>query len=123
VRKAMVSTVILLLCTTWVLAQETAKASSSGQTMIQGCLSQSDGGYTLTDKSGTAYHITGNTSQLKEHVGHEVRIKGKAAESSATSATGSAAQPNIELTSIKHLSASCGSQDKSEKPMSEQPPK
>jgi len=122
-KKAMFSTLILLLCTTWMVAQQTGKASSSGQTTIEGCLSQSDSGYTLTDKSGTAYQITGDTAQLKEHVGHEVRIKGKTAESSATSSTGSAAQSSIELTSVKHVSATCGSKDKSEKPMSEQPPK
>jgi hypothetical protein len=127
VKKAMFSTMILLLCTTWAVAQQSypdQSKTSSGQSTVQGCLSHSDSGYTITDKSGTTYQITGDTAKLSEHVGHEIQIKGKTAESGATSATGSAAQPSIELTSVKHVSASCGSKGASEKPpMSEKPPK
>lgn len=115
--KTIVATLLLLLSTTWVLAQETGKeASSSGQTTVQGCLSRSDSGYMVTDKTGTAYQLTGDTTQLSAQVGHEVQVKGKTEPS--------AAQPTISLSSIKQVSATCGSKSKSEKPpMTEQPPK
>jgi len=130
---------MLLLCATWTLAQaypdQKSDSSNSGQTTVKGCLSKSDTGYVLTDKSGTAYQLTGDTSQLGAHVGHEVQIKGSKAEASATgaSSSGASSQAQLQVSSMKHISETCsttksksdmGSQsDKSsDKPMSEKPP-
>ena len=140
-RKTVFATLVLLLCSAWALAQQgygqDGQSSSSGKTTVQGCLSKSDtGGYTLTDKSGTTYQLTGNTSKLSAHVGHEVQIKGTKAESNAASASsGADANPQIEVSSMKHISETCSSVGKSEKssekptsekpaskPMSEKPP-
>src|SRR5215471_16895679 len=79
---------VLLLGLSWALAQNgTSSANSSaaagqtshaasGEASVEGCLSGSNGSYTLTDKNGTTYQLTGETAKLSEHVGHEVKITG-----------------------------------------------
>lgn len=90
---------VLLLGVAWAVAQDSSQASpSTGQTAnkagsgshttVEGCLSGSDGKYTLTDKQGTAYTLTGDTSKLAEHVGHEVKITGSTSSASAAAASG-----------------------------------
>jgi hypothetical protein len=39
-------------------------------------LSSSNGNYILTDNKGNTHQLTGETSKLSAHVGHEVQIKG-----------------------------------------------
>ncbi len=122
---------VLLLGVSWVAAQDTTPSgSASGQAgssasssqmaggshqSVEGCLSGSDGKYTLTDKSGTAYQLTGDTSKLAEHVGHEVKITGSTGAGSAA-ATGSATSggsasaaggQTLEVSSVKHVSKTC----------------
>jgi hypothetical protein len=132
-KKPIVATFFLLFWAMWAIAQQNkpgqAHRGSSGQTTIQGCLGRSDGGYTLTDKSGTAYQLSGETAQLSDHVGHTVQIKGTMVDSGATPGTPSStntgtAQPDINVSSVKHISETCGSsKNKSENsPMSEKPP-
>src|SRR6266496_1108379 len=90
-------------------------ASASGQTTVEGCLRGSDGNYTLTDKSGTTYHLQGDTSKLSAHVGHEVQITGSTTSaSSATSPTtgtpaGATQQPTLTVQNMKHISKTCKS--------------
>jgi hypothetical protein len=126
---------VLLLGLSWAAAQDTSsqsspnststgQASSSGQTSstaaggettVEGCLSGSNGNFTLSDKNGTTYSLTGDTAKLSEHVGHEVKITGSsssgAASSSSTgtpSATGSASsQQSLQVSSVKHVSKTC----------------
>jgi hypothetical protein len=129
---------MLLLCTVWAMAQSYPSgqgskdsSSSSGKTTVEGCLSRSDSGYTLTDKSGTTYQLTGDTSQLGPHVGHEVKIKGTTAEAraSATSSTGASSQSEqrkLDVASMKHISETCsstkGKSDMSNPSSTEKPP-
>jgi hypothetical protein len=142
---------MLLLCTIWALAQQdssqTSKSGSSSQTTVDGCLSKSGSNYTLTDKSsGTTYQLTGDTSKLSDHVGHEVQITGtqsggssgassstsgssSQSSSSGSQPSGSSSQQSLEVTSMKHISETCssGSNSKSKSesqnpPMSEKPP-
>src|SRR6185437_12738770 len=73
-------------------ANAQGSSSASGQTTVQGCLSGSNGNYTLTqDTTGTTYTLTGDTSQLQQHIGHEVQITGTTGNSSSTGTSGSAA--------------------------------
>ena len=100
--KTLTICLVLLVSAAWLAAQSTAQspdtssASSSSQgssaqtgtspandTSIEGCLQGSSGNYTLTDNSGTSYTLTGDTSKLAEHVGHEVKVKGSTSESGA----------------------------------------
>ncbi|HEY3929060.1 MAG TPA: hypothetical protein VGL89_11840 [Candidatus Koribacter sp.] len=127
-----------LLCTSlWAFAQtdrEAAQPNTSGQTAgapapsttsgnstmtVDGCLSGSAGTYTLKDKTtGTTYALSGNTSKLADHVGHEVQVTGttSGSGSSASSAANEAASGNtsamggtqtITVSSFKHISTSC----------------
>ncbi len=81
--KVLLVTLLLLLCVTLTAAQQTYPStqstapSSSGQMTVKGCLSGSEGSYTLTDKSGTTYMLSGDTAKLRGHVGHEVQIKAR----------------------------------------------
>ena len=123
---------VLLLGLSWAVAQNSAgqsgstsssagqasQTSAGGETTVEGCLSGSSGSYTLTDKNGTAYQLTGDTAKLSEHVGHEVKITGTS-NSSATSASSSGAAgagtssngspQSLQVSSVKHISKTCQS--------------
>src|SRR5512146_3137271 len=88
-------------------SDQTIKGASS-DTAVQGCLSHSGSGYTLTDKSGTTYQLTGDTSKLEKHVGHEVQIHGTATASgeapgASSAATSAASGEQIEVSGVKHI--------------------
>jgi Protein of unknown function (DUF5818) len=145
---------VLLLCAAWVTAQtypsqpsssssspsgsaQTTPSTSSSsqastgmsdnQTKVEGCLNSSGGSYTLTASDGTTYQLSGDTSQLAEHVGHEVQVTGTKSAASAsspsssssagtsaassgqagTSGMGSSSQQSLSVVSIKHIAKTC----------------
>jgi hypothetical protein len=116
---------VLMLGVTWAAAQtpgqspstdsspssagQTAGQASSSHTTVEGCLSGADGKYTLTDKSGTAYQLTGDTSKLAEHVGHEIKVTGSAGAGagSAASAGSAAGGQSLDVSSVKMVSKTC----------------
>ena len=119
---------VLLLGGTWAVAQNSARPGQAGssqtrsspvstgsQTTVVGCLSSSEGKYTLTDKEGKTYELAGDTSKLADHVGHEVKITGQAAaEGNSPSSAGSQAGQTgssqvLEVSSVKHVSKTCKS--------------
>lgn len=131
-RQVLLLVSVLLLGLTWAIAQDTTQGSTSpskgtnpmnsgqnaqtstgGEKTVTGCLSGSNGSYTLTDKHGMSYQLTGDTAKLSEHVGHEVRITGTASASgsSATSPTAGGttggAEQSLQVTSLKHISKTC----------------
>jgi len=90
-----------------------SETGTSGNS-VEGCLSGSDGNYTLTDQTGASYKLTGDTAKLSEHIGHEVKITGTKSSASATGASDTmgqtgGAQQAIEVTSVKHVSKTCKS--------------
>ena len=124
-RKTWMLTLVLAFSAAWAAAQtypnssspqtstQTSQTSTDSSTSVQGCLSGSNGSFTLTDNSGTTYQLAGDTSKLSEHVGHKVEIKGTTSSSSAGSASdshkaaGGGAQPTLTVTSMKHIATSC----------------
>jgi hypothetical protein len=91
-----------------------SSSASSGSMTVQGCLSGADGNYTLTDKSGTAYNLTGDTSRLQAHVGHTISVTGMTSSSGSTSGqSGSmsspsdSSHPSLMVSSFKHVSPTC----------------
>jgi hypothetical protein len=123
----------------WAFAQQpdpgqTDSGRSGSKMSVKGCLSKSDTGFVLTDKSGTQIELAGDTSKLADHVGHEVQITGKSAEApvpqSDQPGKAGTATSKIEVSSLKHISDTCGTDSTSpsskppstEKPMSEKPP-
>lgn len=119
---------VLLLGISWAAAQntpsgstpsseQTAQTSAGGETTVQGCLSGSNGNFTLTDKNGTMYQLAGDTAKLSEHVGHEVKITGTPSSGTSSAASGAAgstagaagSQQTLEVSSMKHISKTCQS--------------
>ena len=122
---------LLLLCTSWMLAQNYPSSSSASQagsmsdskTTVQGCLSGAAGNYSLTDNSGSTYQLAGDTSKLAEHVGHKVEITGTKASAGSPSSTapsggtatsggtapsgGAGNQQTLNVSSVKHISETC----------------
>ncbi len=112
---------VLLLGVSWAAAQnnpsQTTPTGAGSETTVQGCLGGSDGNYTLTDKNGTSFQLTGDTAKLSEHVGHEIKVTGTASSASASPSGGTAggtmgqpsstSQQAIQLTSVKHIAKTC----------------
>ncbi len=116
--------VVVLLSAAWVQAQygqssgsQSSASNSSGQTKVQGCLQGSNGSYTLTSDSGTTYQLSGDTSKLTKHVGHEVEITGSTSGSSSASTGASpttgtptnSAEQSLSVEHVKHISETCTS--------------
>lgn len=109
---------IMLLGLTWAIAQDQSGAASSragqsagSQMTVEGCLSGSNGNFTITDKNGTSYQLTGETAKLSEHVGHEVKITGMPSSDAGASgaSAGAGASQTLQVSSIKHVSKTCKS--------------
>jgi len=104
---------VLLLGVSWATAQNsTPKSSTSaggGTKTVEGCLSSTGGQYTLTDQQGKTFQLSGDTSKLAEHVGHEVKITGTESSGSASSTATGAGETGmmLEVSSIKHVSKTC----------------
>ena len=103
---------VLLLGVSWAAAQTSPSqgtGGSSGQETVKGCLSNSGGSYMLTDKNGKSFQLTGDTSKLSDHVGHEIKVTGTAGSASASSDSGamSQASPTLEVSTIKHIAKTC----------------
>jgi hypothetical protein len=119
--KTLLLSLVLLTSAAWLQAQAYPQSaptqtpqSKAGHMTVEGCLQGSDGNYTLTADSGTIYQLTGNTAELKEHIGHEVQITGNssgpsAASSSSESAAGGSQQATLEVKSMKHIAKTCKS--------------
>ena len=122
--KTMMLAFLLFLSAAWLQAQQDYPQSqagqttgTTGQTTVEGCLQGSGGNYTLTDKNGTMYQLTGDTSKLSDHVGHEVQITGASSAPSSASASGGTAstgsqQMTLDVNSMKHISKTCKSAGK-----------
>ena len=108
---------IVLLGLTWAVAQDQSGAASSragqsagSQMTVEGCLSGSNGNFTITDKNGTSYQLTGDTAKLSEHVGHEVKITGMPSSGAGDSASaGAGSSQTLQVSSVKHVSKTCKS--------------
>jgi len=107
---------VLLLGMSWAVAQSYPKqdktGSTGGQETVKGCLSSNGGAYTLTDKNGKNFQLTGDTAKLSEHVGHEIKVTGTASSATASSSGATAGQtgagqPTLEVSSFKHVAKSC----------------
>jgi hypothetical protein len=109
---------IMLLGLTWAVAQDSTGAtpssragqSASGQVTVEGCLSGSNGNFTLTDKNGTSYELKGDTAKLSEHVGHEIKVTGVSSSAAGESASaGAGSSQTLQVSSVKHVAKTCKS--------------
>lgn len=80
------------------------------QKTVTGCLSQANGQYMLTTHKGMTYQLAGDSSELANHVGHEIKVTGTesgAGASANASGQTSANGPTLEVSSMKHISKTC----------------
>ncbi len=114
---------VLLLAAAFAVGQDypspsqSTPASTGDEQSVQGCLSGSDGNYTLMVKDGTSFRLTGDTAKLAQHIGHEIQVTGtinSAALSQnndiSTSTTGEpmpSAPKEIQITSVRHIAKTC----------------
>jgi len=105
-----------------------SQSGSSSQTSVTGCLSgpNDEGAYVLKSNKGQSFEVGGN-DQLKQHIGHTVRLTGSWAksgseigenESAEKSEKGSehhgVAERHFKVTDIQHIADSCSSGNKGE---------
>ncbi len=95
--------------------EQSAQTSNSAQPQtVSGCLHQSGTAYTLTDsQTGSVYELTGDTSHLSPHVGHEMQITGQAENGASQNVTGApsgnSGTPYVfQVSATKHLADQCG---------------
>jgi hypothetical protein len=106
---------ILLLSAVGAVAQyggdsDSASKTTSSKMAVEGCLDGAVGRYTLTDFAGVSYQLTGNTEQLKSHVGETVLAKGEitpVVHLPGAMSEGTEAQPTLSVISLRRLSAVC----------------
>jgi hypothetical protein len=77
---------VLILATSWALAQggysqQPDQSQTEKGKSIVGCLSGAADTFVLTDAKGHTYELTGDTSMLKDNVGHKVRLYGNVGNS------------------------------------------
>jgi Protein of unknown function (DUF5818) len=118
--KTLLLVLSLLMCTGWLLAQEDShqgmnKGDAMSQTNVEGCLQGSNGSFTLTDTAGKMYQLQGDSSQLGEHVGHEVRVAGIMATAASDSMSNGGGESTLQVKSLKHISKTCKSGSKMKK--------
>jgi hypothetical protein len=120
-KKLFLFTVLGLLCASFGWAQQQADQSGASSVQvgtIRGCLSGSNGNYTLAqDSSGTMFRLVGNDDQLKGHIGQEVLVTGQLpagtsaadqGEGSAKNSAGSSASGNmVQVSDVKMVSQTC----------------
>jgi hypothetical protein len=110
--------------------QDSSMAGQAAGAQLRGCLTGSDGNYTLTDHNGAIYHLVGGAAQLRNAVGHEVEVTGTpdARRTGAGDDTAANTASSFQVTSAREEGARCdhgsasGKMNDNSHPMSEQPP-
>jgi hypothetical protein len=113
---------VFAFCVSGTAAAQSQSTTDKGQTTVTGCLSgpNQEGAYVLKSGNGRAFEVGGN-DQLKQHVGHTVRLTGDWAKSGSDIGENESAEKNekndnkhsgveerhFKVSSIQHVSDSC----------------
>ncbi len=107
----------LLLSGSLLFAQDSGK-DSKGQVTMRGCVSRSNGDYTLMKQDpAVTYELQGSHKiKLSHYLGQRVEVTGSESPSLSTSSDsmarqGSAAPVTLTVTSIKTLDKDCSGRD------------
>jgi hypothetical protein len=88
---------------------EVGGATDQDQPLFRGCLSGSEGSYTLKDESGRTYRLHSD-KDIKEHVGNMVEIRGTVKQEGADrseAAAGTPAEREIDVADVKTVASGC----------------
>ncbi len=132
--KLLLTTTILLLWSSWALAQSGTPTTTNdgsqnpgssspsmqqpdksqnpksrhGNQTVDGCLSGAANTFVLTDASGKTYELLGATRELAANVGHQVRLWGyKGSTGGGTKISASGPQATFGVKNVKSLSDTC----------------
>lgn len=70
--------------------------TGTGQTAMRGCLKQSGGNWVLAAENGQTVNLSGDSSVLKPHDGHQVQVQGT-----------QASDGSFQVSSVNMISDSC----------------
>ena len=87
-----------------------AQSNTQPKTTIEGCLDGAIGHYTLTDRAGTTYKLSGNAQQLNAHVGETMQVTGvvtSVVHVPGAMSEGTETQPTLAVISLKKVSGVC----------------
>ena len=104
---------------------QTSRPSAGGQMTVEGCLSGSNGNFTLTDKNGMSYQLTGDAAKTERarrprnkgygHIGishrrgeFHWRIKRGSIRANASSHLHEAHFQNVQIWRWRHVTLTCG---------------
>src|ERR1035441_9036586 len=94
--------VLSALLVTLGFAQTPSAGSNTDQTNVKGCLSGSDGNYTVVqDGTRKIFKITTSSVDLKPHLGHDVQLTGHKANGAVSSG---AADNSFAVTELNMIS-------------------
>jgi len=103
-KRALLLIVVPALLVVLGFAQIPAANINTDQTKIKGCLSGTDGNYTVAeDNTGHLFKITTSSVDLKPHVGHDVTIIGQ----TVNGVSSAAADSSIAVTELNMISEHC----------------
>src|ERR1700744_6497965 len=86
----------------------TPTSTSDQQTSLKGCLKQSGGNWVLNADNGQSVNLSGDSSALKPHDGHQVQVQGTRGSDGS-----------LQVSSINMISDSCTSNQASAAPSSD----
>jgi hypothetical protein len=94
------------------MEQGTAMSANQGQaaskTSLRGCLTQAaDGNYMLAETSGNTIQLAGDTSQLKQFVGQEVRVEGSSSGQAPGAMAAPGEQQQFSVSKVHKISGTC----------------
>jgi hypothetical protein len=98
-----VATAILAFSVTGSAAVQSQSTTDKGQTTVTGCLSgpNDEGAYVLKSGKGHAFEVGGN-DQLKQHIGHTVKLTGDWVKSGSEIGENESAEKNEKSEGSKH---------------------
>lgn len=112
-KKHFVMVAVLACATSWALAQggysqQPDQSQTATGKSIVGCLSGAADTFVLTDAKGKTYELTGDTSMLKDNVGHKVRLYGNVGSSGGGEKTSPRGpQATFGVKKVEALSDTC----------------
>jgi hypothetical protein len=104
-KKTFLLIVVPALLVAFGFGQTAVPSNNADQASLKGCLSGSDGSYTVAEDGTTqSFKVTRSTVDLKPHVGHDVEIIGQRTNASTSSVV---SDNSVVITGVNMISETC----------------